>query len=261
MTKKARQDLTAERLRELLSYDPEADQWKRLTGRFAGEIAGSVTKKGLTKMVIDGEQYLARRLKWLYLHGEWPPRIMLKKETYSTEPVTEKECGKCGLTKPIEQFVKAKHCLGGRTGQCKPCKAIVMAEWKAATGYIEVRKTKPKKKTQKASRIQNVFRKYNITPEFYDDLHASQGGVCALCRTPGRSNRWGRLSVDHCHETGLIRGLLCAACNSALGMLGDTEKRIQRALDYVGGRLAPIEGATSAPSPQFVKIKKFARAA
>lgn len=56
---------------------------------------------------------------------------------------------------------------------------------------------------------------YGITVEEYEAIKAAQGGVCYICR---RANgRTVRLSVDHDHATGLIRGLLCKACNTFLG--------------------------------------------
>lgn len=57
-----------------------------------------------------------------------------------------------------------------------------------------------------------------------------QGGVCASCKQPevGR-NQFGkvRLAVDHCHETGKIRGLLCMACNRAAGLLKHNPQRLR----------------------------------
>lgn len=61
--------------------------------------------------------------------------------------------------------------------------------------------------------------KYDLSLEEFDDLLASQGGACAICR----SANWeqiglaGRALVDHDHETGRVRGLLCNSCNSRLG--------------------------------------------
>lgn len=58
----------------------------------------------------------------------------------------------------------------------------------------------------------------------------AQGGACAICRLEfgDKSPR-----IDHCHETGVVRGLLCMKCNSGLGMFGDRPERIQAALDYL----------------------------
>ena len=70
-----------------------------------------------------------------------------------------------------------------------------------------------------------------------DDLAALievQGGSCAICgRQPKPGGR--RLAIDHDHETGLVRGLLCYRCNTAIGLLGDSPQAIARALAYVIG--------------------------
>jgi len=57
-------------------------------------------------------------------------------------------------------------------------------------------------------------------PDF-DELSASQGGACALCRKTPKSGRYRNLVIDHCHETGRFRGVICRRCNTALGQLGD----------------------------------------
>lgn len=82
------------------------------------------------------------------------------------------------------------------------------------------------------------LRKYGLTPESYDALHAAQGGVCAVCRQAETStNQYGplNLSVDHCHRTGKVRGLLCARCNRSLGLLGDDSERIYALARYSEG--------------------------
>lgn len=73
--------------------------------------------------------------------------------------------------------------------------------------------------------------KYGITIEDYEALFVQQGGQCALC--PSKPNQR-RLAVDHCHDTGRVRGLLCIKCNHALGVLGDTPEGITSALTYLG---------------------------
>ena len=77
------------------------------------------------------------------------------------------------------------------------------------------RKKNPEKFS--ASQRAAALRRFGITAAVYDVLFASQGGVCAICRGGNKSGR--RLAIDHCHETGKIRGLLCASCNVFLGRL------------------------------------------
>ena len=69
-----------------------------------------------------------------------------------------------------------------------------------------------------------------ITRPEYDTMLKAQGGACAIC---GVRSKKPRLTVDHCHKTGGIRGLLCHMCNSGLGLLGDTVERMTSALAYL----------------------------
>ena len=73
-----------------------------------------------------------------------------------------------------------------------------------------------------------------ITETHYEVLFSLQGGKCKICATPSGSNgRGDKLAVDHCHESGKIRGLLCHRCNTALGLLKDSQLRMQAAIDYL----------------------------
>jgi hypothetical protein len=63
---------------------------------------------------------------------------------------------------------------------------------------------------------------FNITPSEWDIIHAHQNGVCFVCGKPQRGKR---LATDHCHTTGLLRGLLCNRCNAWLGKIENNFKR------------------------------------
>ena len=78
--------------------------------------------------------------------------------------------------------------------------------------------------------------KYGLSSEDYKKLVSSQGGKCAICLQPETAIIQGRLcelSVDHCHITQKIRGLLCSSCNRALGIFEDDPMRLQRAIAYL----------------------------
>jgi hypothetical protein len=62
--------------------------------------------------------------------------------------------------------------------------------------------------------------KFGLTAEAYGEMLAAQGGACAICRGPA-GGRWDTLCVDHDHNTGAVRGLLCLRCNRAIGLLRD----------------------------------------
>jgi Recombination endonuclease VII len=68
------------------------------------------------------------------------------------------------------------------------------------------------------ARVKRLMDNYKLTPEKYDAILAFQGGVCYTCGQP-EPVKGRRLSVDHDHATGLIRGLLCSRCNPVLGKL------------------------------------------
>ncbi len=79
------------------------------------------------------------------------------------------------------------------------------------------------------------MRNYGLTVEQRDALLASQDGACALCGRPLREFKPREANIDHCHETGRVRGILCGGCNTALGRLGDTPEAIAKVLAYVTG--------------------------
>jgi hypothetical protein len=88
-----------------------------------------------------------------------------------------------------------------------------------------------KQEIKPALRRGQLKRQYGISPADYDALLAKQGGVCPLCGK--RSEK--TLCVDHCHETGTIRGLLCRQCNFALGCFTDSQAAMMAAIAYLGG--------------------------
>ena len=74
-------------------------------------------------------------------------------------------------------------------------------------------------------------RTYGITAEQYDEMFEAQGGVCAICGRPPKNMP---LNVDHDHETGEVRGLLCWSCNHrVLGAVRDSIELLQRAAAYL----------------------------
>lgn len=82
-----------------------------------------------------------------------------------------------------------------------------------------------------AKRARKLKRKYGLTPSTFDSMLADQGGLCAICKTgdPGKRG-W---HVDHDHQTGLVRGILCRECNLGLGFLGDTAETVAAAAKYL----------------------------
>ena len=121
-----------------------------------------------------------------------------------------KQCRSCGAERPLERFYKGRN-------TCKDCFAVI-----ANKKYHE---------NKDIRRDQNLRRLYGITLEDYNQMFAEQDGCCACC---GRHSTefTKRLAVDHDHETGEVRALLCTHCNTAYGSLNENEERIHQLLQY-----------------------------
>lgn len=76
------------------------------------------------------------------------------------------------------------------------------------------------------------FRKFGLTSEVYEGMVNEQDGKCAICSKSIEENGE-RLAVDHSHNTGTIRGLLCRKCNLLLGLAGDSIEILENAVIYL----------------------------
>lgn len=118
---------------------------------------------------------------------------------------------------PYKDPQKARECWARR--EQKPERIAYKKQWHSASDRV------------------NSYRKYywkqlyKLTPEKYYDMLVAQAGGCAIC---GKAPKPGKvLCVDHNHKTGAVRGLLCAGCNHALGVFGDTTTGLRKAIQYL----------------------------
>lgn len=81
------------------------------------------------------------------------------------------------------------------------------------------------------SRRHKLKNLYNLTTEQYEAMFEQQKGLCAICPLPLK----GKGNIDHCHETGKVRGLLCKECNQGLGYFKDNVGVLQKAINYLNG--------------------------
>lgn len=143
---------------------------------------------------------------------------------------TSRECGGCHLVKPYSEF-SPRRVLNGVTlykSKCKACCAEQARAWFHAN----------KAQHRETRHRHNLRALYSLTSERYAEMLAAQGGRCAICgldepNAHGRTGTKFRLSVDHCHDTGRIRGLLCQKCNRAIGLLGDNVDLLRKAIAYL----------------------------
>lgn len=88
------------------------------------------------------------------------------------------------------------------------------------------------KTVRAANHEKRVQETYGLKAGEYAQLYTFQGGLCALCRRATGKSR--RLSVDHDHATGEVRGLLCRPCNTLLGHARDAISFFRRSIHYLG---------------------------
>ncbi|MFK0171342.1 endonuclease VII domain-containing protein [Streptomyces sp. NPDC090306] len=119
-------------------------------------------------------------------------------------PEGHKLCRSCGQIKPHAEWHRNSSASDGLSTRCRACRAV-----QGRQGHLK--------------------RRYGITESERDGLISSQGGVCCICLAAPA------VHVDHCHETGRVRGVLCFSCNAALGQFKDRPEAIRRAAAYVEG--------------------------
>ncbi len=171
----------------------------------------------------------------------------------------EKICTRCKITFPLSDYAKDRNRSDGLHPHCRNCRRTYgtpyarerrkdpewarrernnLRKWRAANPdkCREYRQRAYSKRTPLDNKESFLKSKYGITLAEYEAMLSSQNGVCAICKRPERrKSRYGgvcRLHVDHCHETGVVRGLLCSRCNLAFDAFG-TEERIAAALEYL----------------------------
>lgn len=141
-----------------------------------------------------------------------------------------KYCSNCSKWLLLSCFSRDKSRKDGLCHFCRDCR--LETRKKNLHGNIDYR------------RDCDLRRSYQITKEQYDNMLESQSGVCASCKQPetafGSTRKIKPLAVDHDHQTGLIRGLLCHVCNTTLGMQKDDPQRLRALADYIEQYLTPL---------------------
>jgi hypothetical protein len=84
------------------------------------------------------------------------------------------------------------------------------------------------------SRADNL-KKYGLAVEQYDAMSDAQGGICSICFFDDGMPQTRRLAVDHDHQTGNVRGLLCTRCNLAIGYARDDPSLLRAMARYLEG--------------------------
>lgn len=142
-----------------------------------------------------------------------------------------KKCNRCKIERSIEEFHIHKKCIGGRTTICKYCVSKSCKEWqdKNKDKMKEYRKKNSKTHSEKY-RENFIKNKYGISSLEYESLLVQQNYQCKICKSQIKNKR---LHIDHCHNTGKIRGLLCSNCNTSLGLIKDNIQTLKDMILYL----------------------------
>lgn len=150
-----------------------------------------------------------------------------------------KLCPRCDEIKPLDEFIRNKGSVNGRGSYCRPCanayrKLQIARDPEAARVYVRKWQTEINPESFKCSKRKWRLRaSYGLSVEEYDVMLLQQGGGCAICCRPPDDNYSGLLYVDHDHDSGNVRGLLCQRCNFGIGLLGNNTDLLTKAAEYV----------------------------
>lgn len=100
---------------------------------------------------------------------------------------------------------------------------------KTEAGILANKKYLSKESTKLRMKKQRMVKRYGIDIDMYKALVDEQKGKCLICSVFCGD----KLHIDHCHKTGVVRGLLCGSCNRALGLLKDSPDFLSNAISYL----------------------------
>ena len=165
-----------------------------------------------------------------------------------TETVQTKLCYKCGKEKPFSDFGKDRRRKFGLTSACKACRNPQAKAWRDKNReYVKIINARSREKRkdyysdpQRKIKYRSIelLRKFGLSHADYENILAKQNGVCLICqRYRVASNKY-HMTIDHCHKTNKIRGILCTWCNKAIGLFEDNLELLERAKKYLLGELS-----------------------
>ena len=154
-----------------------------------------------------------------------------------------KKCAKCKGIKPLSEFHRNRSKADGLNNLCKPCNnAHSIAGYYANRAERRAGQAAYSKTPRGQANAKRAVLKFNygITLEDYNLQLTQQNGRCAICNTDSPGGRHKKsLYVDHNHETGKFRALLCHNCNAGIGHFKENPEFMQRAIEYLKEKNKP----------------------
>ena len=144
----------------------------------------------------------------------------------------EKVCSKCKIKKDTSEFPKAKNRKDGFYNFCRKCNAQLYAQRNADNpGKFKAISKEYRRTHPDSMRKSDLKRNYGMTIENYNQMFVNQNGACLICGKSSLTSK--HLNIDHNHQTGKVRGLLCQFCNTGLGNFKDDKSLLMRAFKYL----------------------------
>lgn len=153
-----------------------------------------------------------------------------------------KQCTRCNIEKDIRLYACDKYKKDGRRSQCKECNKLdhlkrytanPARERARCDAYRAFQKIENPGKLELSSKKTKLKSTYGMTIEDFENMKDAQGGCCYVCRVAETSLKGRSLCVDHDHNTGKIRKLLCNSCNTSLGLLKENIDIMESLIAYV----------------------------
>ena len=166
-------------------------------------------------------------------------RVRNPKGTFASSEYDEsRPCQRCG--EPLDESNSSSSRRKARSYTCNPCIRKRQKEYYAANPEAlerrkelrRIRKTATKEKVREMDRKTYLVRVYGLMPEEHDAMLKAQNYRCAVCEGTDTAP-YNYFCVDHCHSTGVIRGLLCFSCNIMLGKAKDNPTTLRRGAAYL----------------------------
>lgn len=153
-----------------------------------------------------------------------------------------KYCSGCDQNLEFSAFGKDKYRKDGLTTRCKKCRNKKNREYMKRNP--EMRKKHNRQNRQKRKEFYSSpegilssrnshLKKYGMSHDDYVIMLEKQNGVCCICKRHRIASNKGHMVVDHCHETGKVRGILCNWCNRGLGLFEDNIDFFKNAIIYL----------------------------
>ncbi len=156
--------------------------------------------------------------------------LAMIKRIFTDLPKELQECVQCHLALPMSEFYKRPCNLRGYTTTCKKC-IFNLRKARPSYKYYNTTYAKQYRKDNPRTVRGYYFKyKYGITADDYDSMYAGQGGCCLIC-----GKHKDKLVIDHDHISGVVRGLLCSGCNTAMGQFQDNVDILTKAIEYIKG--------------------------